>query len=72
MPVAHERPGMSDTVEADGTNWEDHQACPFCGEGLRNGGAGFLEHAAENANCQTRFDEWRENVAGDVNGEWPG
>ncbi|AHG03871.1 hypothetical protein HALDL1_09855 [Halobacterium sp. DL1] len=52
--------------------WTDPETCPFCGEALRNGGAGFVEHADANADCRTRFDEWRENVAGDVRSEWSG
>ena len=61
---------MSETAES--ATWNDPEECPFCGAGLRNGGAGFVEHAEANADCMTRFDEWRENVAGDMNPEWTG
>lgn len=61
---------MSKSTE--NATWNDPQACPFCGESIRNGGAGFVEHADANADCKTRFDEWRANVAGDVRSEWSG
>lgn len=57
---------------AGSADWNDPEACPFCGEGLRNGGAGFVEHAEANADCMTRFDEWRDNVTGDMSPEWTG
>lgn len=54
------------------TNWTNTGTCPFCGDQLADPGAGFVDHIGENPNCQSSFDVWRENVAGDVAGEWSG
>jgi hypothetical protein len=52
------------------TDWETPDYCPFCGTGLRDGGAGFMEHIEDAPTCRERFQVWRENVASDVGGEW--
>lgn len=62
MTHDHSSPGSPD--------WGTPDFCP-CGAELRDGGAGFGEHAEESDPCR-RFEEWRENVADDVGGEWSG
>ncbi|MDQ2049029.1 hypothetical protein RBH26_00875 [Natronolimnohabitans sp. A-GB9] len=54
------------------TNWSDPIACPFCGDELASPGAGFVDHIDENADCAAEFDHWRNNIAGDISGEWSG
>lgn len=54
------------------TEWTDPVTCPFCGDQLSDPGAGFMEHIDENAECENGFDLWRENLAGDLAGEWTG
>ena len=55
-------------------HWDNPDFCPFCGQHLPDGGAGFYDHIqdSDNATCRERFEEWRENVAGDIGGEWSG
>ncbi|MFA9518553.1 hypothetical protein ACERIT_15285 [Halopenitus sp. H-Gu1] len=53
-------------------NWSDPSDCPFCGTALSDPGAGFIDHLSDNDACEAGFDEWRENVAGDMGGEWSG
>jgi hypothetical protein len=31
-----------------------------------------VEHIEESETCNLGFEQWRENVAGDVGGEWSG
>lgn len=62
----------SDHPSLDSPDWDSPDYCPFCGAELRDGGAGFVEHVEESDPCRRRFDEWRENIAGDVGGEWSG
>jgi len=57
---------------AEGTDWDDPETCPFCGAHLVDGGAGFIDHIEESEPCRLGFEEWRENIAGDVGGEWGG
>ncbi|WP_058366694.1 DUF7501 family protein [Haloparvum sedimenti] len=57
------------TVEA---TWSDPNECPFCGAALADPGAGFVDHVAENPDCDRRFETWRDRVAGDMGGEWSG
>lgn len=66
--------GDHDHPTRDSTEWDNPNYCPFCGTHLTDGGAGFMSHIDEAAfaTCRTRFSEWRENVAGDVGGEWGG
>ncbi|WP_340101325.1 DUF7501 family protein [Salinibaculum salinum] len=67
---------MSDHVHplSDAPNWDNPDYCPVCGQPLSDGGAGFVDHSQQEATdtCQERFETWRENIAGDVNGEWGG
>ena len=64
--MTHDHPEQSDP------NWDDPDFCPFCGTALTDGGAGFMDHIEEANVCRQRFEEWRENIAGDVGGEWGG
>jgi hypothetical protein len=63
---------MTNVPAPEDVNLEDPDVCPFCGTALTDGGAGFVDHADANPECQARFEEWRENVAGDIGGEWTG
>jgi hypothetical protein len=63
---------MSDAPDPEDVDWDDPDACPFCGERLTDGGAGFVDHAEANPECMARFEDWRENVADDVGAEWSG
>lgn len=54
------------------TNWSDPSTCPFCGAPLANPGAGFVDHIDESPDCESSFDHWRQNVAGDLGGAWMG
>lgn len=53
-------------------HWSDPDTCPFCQDDLPDPGAGFVDHLDANPDCEDSFDLWRENVAGDVRGEWAG
>jgi hypothetical protein len=53
-------------------DWINPVTCPFCGDELASPGAGFVDHIHDNADCQDGFDHWRENIAGDLAGEWAG
>jgi hypothetical protein len=66
----HDEAAVVEAAEA--TDWDDPDACPFCGAHLVDGGAGFVDHIAESEPCRLGFEQWRENVAGDVGGEWGG
>lgn len=59
-------------MSVETTNWSDPGTCPFCGGELSDPGVGFIDHIDENAACETHFDAWRENLAGDLAGEWSG
>ena len=60
-------------MSVNGTReWTDPITCPFCGGELASPGAGFVDHLDENGACERAFDRWRENVAGDLVGEWTG
>jgi hypothetical protein len=63
---------MTDAPDPENVNWEDPDACPFCGAALTDGGAGFVDHADANPDCLARFEEWRANVGADIGGEWSG
>jgi|GEM_PF-480419 len=67
---AHDETVVVEAAEA--TDWDDPETCPFCGTHLVDGGAGFMDHIAESEPCRLGFEQWRENIAGDVGGEWSG
>lgn len=52
--------------------WNDPEVCPFCGAQIADGGPGFMAHVEVSPQCMAEFDLWREQVAGDVDGEWSG
>jgi hypothetical protein len=54
------------------TIWNDPNHCPFCEDELETPGAGFVDHIGENPDCETGFETWRSNIAGDVPGGWSG
>lgn len=54
------------------TTWTDPSCCPFCDSDLADPGAGFIDHIHTSPECQTEFDMWRSNIAGDMGGEWSG
>lgn len=54
------------------TSWSDPWTCPFCGSGLTDPGAGFIDHIEEHDDCKSSFEIWRSNLAGDLAGEWSG
>lgn len=56
----------------DSPDWDNPDFCPFCGEALPDGGAGFMDHVSEAPSCRERFDAWREAISGDMDGEWIG
>lgn len=62
--MAHDHPNPSDS------GWDNPDFCPFCGTELSDPGAGFIDHLETSETCRRRFKDWRENVAGDVSGEW--
>lgn len=53
-------------------DWSDPATCPYCGDELESAGAGFVDHVDENDPCKNEFDHWRDNIAGDLAGEWGG
>lgn len=54
------------------TTWADPSTCPFCDAELTDPGAGFIDHIQTSTECQSEFDTWRTNIAGDMGGEWSG
>jgi len=52
--------------------WNDPYRCPFCGQGLRSPGSGFMTHVEESQDCEDAFDAWRGRVGDDVVGGWSG
>ncbi len=60
---------MSQSASA---TWTDPSTCPFCDAELTDPGAGFIDHIHTSAECQSEFDTWRTNIAGDMGGEWSG
>ena len=54
----------------DPSAWDDPTRCPFCGEGIDDGGPGFVDHLEYKNECAVAFSRWREGVSGDVGGEW--
>ncbi|WP_226022794.1 DUF7501 family protein [Halomicrobium salinisoli] len=59
-------------MSATATNWSDPDTCPFCGDDLVDPGAGFVDHIGESPDCEDSWSTWRDNLAGDVRGEWAG
>ena len=59
-------------AERPPTDWDDPETCPFCHASLPDGGPGFISHIDDHPRCRRDFDQWRENVAGDIKGEWAG
>ncbi|UWG50030.1 Uncharacterized protein AArcCO_0709 [Halalkaliarchaeum sp. AArc-CO] len=53
-------------------DWVAPSQCPFCEAALADPGAGFMEHLRENPTCERGFEQWRNNVADDMRGEWGG
>jgi len=53
-------------------SWNDPERCPFCGEALASPGAGFVDHTAENPDCEAKFETWRDRIGGDLRGGWSG
>ncbi|WP_425498811.1 DUF7501 family protein [Halorubrum rubrum] len=56
----------------DSPEWDSPDLCPFCGVALSDGGIGFIDHIADAAVCEERFDAWREQIRDDIGGEWGG
>jgi hypothetical protein len=54
------------------TSWSGPATCPFCGAGLADPGAGFVDHIAESPDCERGHADWKSNVAGDLAGGWSG
>lgn len=54
------------------TDWDDPNRCPFCGASLPDGGPGFIDHVDTSEECAAEFAVWREQIAGDIGGEWMG
>lgn len=52
--------------------WDGHEQCPFCGVPLADGGPAFMAHVSLQPDCHAAFDTWRQRVAEDIAGEWPG
>ncbi|MFC6724732.1 hypothetical protein ACFQE1_10165 [Halobium palmae] len=63
---------MSAETTAARPRWTDPERCPFCGDELTDGGAGFVFHIGEAPSCESRFETWRQRVGGDMSGEWSG
>lgn len=56
----------------DSDEWANPDLCAFCGENLRDGGAGFMEHIETAETCKARFEDWLENISGDMGSTWTG
>lgn len=64
--------GEHDHPPRDSSRWDNPDLCPFCGESLVDGGAGFMEHTEESEPCRERFEAWIEQIRDDMGGEWGG
>ncbi|GAA0251683.1 hypothetical protein ACFFQF_02665 [Haladaptatus pallidirubidus] len=53
-------------------SWTNPEQCPFCDATLEDGGWGFIAHVRTNSSCRTEYDMWREQITGDMSGEWGG
>lgn len=56
----------------DSDDWANPDLCAFCGENLRDGGAGFMEHIETAETCKARFEDWLENISDDMGSTWTG
>jgi hypothetical protein len=63
---------MSVETTTSRPRWTDTEHCPFCGDQLTDAGAGFMSHIGDRPHCQSSFETWRRQVAGDMGGEWSG
>jgi hypothetical protein len=54
------------------TTWNDPNDCPFCGAALPNPAEGFIDHIHDNPDCESGFENWRTQIAGDIRGGWSG
>ncbi len=64
---------MSVETQPSSTNsWTNPERCPFCDARIEDGGWGFVVHVRANEPCEKEFDMWREQIAGDMAGEWSG
>ncbi|MFC4356921.1 hypothetical protein ACFO0N_03045 [Halobium salinum] len=63
---------MSVETTTSRPQWTDTEQCPFCGDQLTDAGAGFIDHIDEEPTCESSFESWRTQVAGDMDGEWSG
>ncbi|QLG63616.1 DUF7501 family protein [Halorarum salinum] len=52
--------------------WTDPNSCPFCGGRLSSPGAGFVDHIDEAPECASRFEQWRDRIGDDIQGDWSG
>ncbi|MFB6160211.1 MAG: hypothetical protein ABEJ61_03435 [Haloferacaceae archaeon] len=59
-------------MQTSTTTWGDPTRCPFCEEGLADGGAGFMDHIDDRPDCQDGFEQWRGRVREDMTGGWSG
>jgi len=59
-------------MPAHADTWSDPATCPFCGASLPDPGAGFVDHVARSTDCESAFDTWKSNVAGDISAGWSG
>ena len=63
---------LGESVSMSATTWSDPNHCPFCGIELENPGAGFVDHIGTSEDCESGFEMWRGNIAGDMGGSWSG
>jgi hypothetical protein len=56
----------------DSPEWDNPDLCPFCGAALSDGGIGFIDHIDDAPMCKEKFEAWREQIRGDIGGEWGG
>jgi hypothetical protein len=61
-----------DHPPVNSSNWDNPDFCPFCGQRLPDGGPGVVDHIEEKETCRQRFEDWRENIADDIEAEWSG
>ena len=54
----------------DSSEWNNPDFCPFCGAELTDPGQGFIDHLDSTPTCKERFEDWRDEIKGDIEGEW--